>query len=74
MKPKVIETKICEVSDHLKSALNSGMTSLWVMVVSARSVGWGNNETVTLLYLVLGQALLTFSVKTQNSEHGVSHH
>jgi len=67
MKPKVIENSICEVSDHLKAALSSDMTILWVMVVSARSVAWGSNETVTLLYLVLWPSTLTFTVKTQHS-------
>ena len=31
-KPEVIENMMCEVTGHLKDALNSGMTSLRVMV------------------------------------------
>ena len=31
-KPEVIQNMIFEGTDHLKAALNSGMTSLWVMV------------------------------------------
>jgi len=45
----VIENRICEGADCLKAALSSGVTSLQVVVVSARSVSWGSNETVTLL-------------------------
>jgi hypothetical protein len=37
-KPQV-ENKIFEGTDLLKAALSSGITSLWVMVASARSVG-----------------------------------
>jgi len=48
---------ICEGTDCLKVVLSSGMTSLEVMVATARSVGWGSNEAVTLLYLVFIQAL-----------------
>jgi len=43
-KPEVIENNICESTDHLKVALSSGMTSLQVMVSSARSVDWGRNK------------------------------
>ena len=37
-KPVVIENKSCEGTDCLKAALSSGVTSLQVVVVSARSV------------------------------------
>ena len=40
--PGVIENKICKGTDCLKAALSSGMTSLHVVVVSARSVNWGS--------------------------------
>jgi hypothetical protein len=40
-KPQVIENKICEGIVYLITALPSGMTSLQVMVASARSVGCG---------------------------------
>jgi len=43
----------CAGIDPLKTALGSGITSLCVMVASARGEGWGRNEEVTLLYLVL---------------------
>jgi len=48
----VIENRICEGIDCLKAALSSGVTSLQVVVVSARSVSRGSNEAVTLLCLV----------------------
>jgi len=51
-KPGVIENRICEGTDCLKAALSSGVTSVQVMVVLARSVSCGSNEAVTLLYLV----------------------
>ena len=51
-KARVIENRICEGTDCLKAALSSGVTSLQVVVVSARSVSRGSNEAVTLLYLV----------------------
>jgi len=35
--PRVTENKICEGTDCLKAALSSGITSLQVMVASARS-------------------------------------
>ena len=41
-KPRVIENRICEGSDCLKAALSSGVTSLQIVVVSARSVSWGS--------------------------------
>ena len=46
------EKKNCEGTDCQKTALSSGMTNLQVMVASARSVSCGNNEVVTLQYLV----------------------
>jgi len=69
-----MENKICEGTDHLKAALSSGMTSLQVMVSSARSVGWGINKAVTLLYLVPWLSSPTYRVKTQDSKHYDSHH
>ena len=48
-KPEVIQNKICEGTDCLNAALNSGMASLQVMVASARSLGWGSSENLTLL-------------------------
>jgi len=65
----VIENRICEGADCLKAALSSGVTSLQVVVVSARSVSRGNNEAVTLLYLVSSPSSPTYSVKTQDSKH-----
>ena len=41
-KPGVIENRICEGTDCLKAALSSGVTSLQVVVVSARSVSRGS--------------------------------
>jgi len=38
----VIENRICEGTDCLKAALSSGVTSLQVMVVSARSLSRGS--------------------------------
>ena len=38
----VIENRICEGADSLMAALSSGVTSLQVVVVSARSVNWGS--------------------------------
>jgi hypothetical protein len=46
----VIENKICEGTDCLKAALNSNMTSHQVMVASARSVGWGMNEKLSVSF------------------------
>ena len=40
-KPEVIEKIICEGTDYLHLALQSDMTSLHVMVASARSVDGG---------------------------------
>jgi len=51
-KPGVIENRICEGTDCLKVALSSGMTSVQVVVASAKSISCGSNEAVTLLYLV----------------------
>ena len=47
---------------------SSGSTSLWVMVTSARSVGWGRNEELTLLYLVPWPSALMCSMETRGSE------
>jgi len=43
----VIENRICEVTECLKAALSNGVTSLQVMVASARSVSCGCDEAVT---------------------------
>ena len=73
-KPQVTKNNICEGTDHLNAALSSGMTSLQAMVASARSVSWGSNEAVTLLYLVPWPSTQTCRVKTQYSKHYDSHH
>jgi len=70
----VIENRICEGTDCLKAALSIGVTSLQVVVVSARSVSWGSDEAVTLLYLVSCPSTPTYTVKTQDLKHYVSHH
>jgi len=72
-KPGVIEKSFCEGADCLKAALSSGVTSLQVVVVSARSVSGGNIEAVTLLCLVSSPNSPTYTVKTQDSKH-ISHH
>jgi len=41
-----MENKMFEGTDRLNAALISGVTSLRVMVASARSVGWGSNGAV----------------------------
>jgi len=64
--PQMIENKICEGTDCLKAALSSGMTSLQVMVACARSMGWGSNEAVSLLYLIPWPSSPTYGVKTQD--------
>jgi len=69
----VIENNICEGADCLNTALSNGMTSLWVIVVSARSVGWGKNEAVTFLYLVPYPSALMCSMQTQGSETVFDH-
>jgi hypothetical protein len=46
-KPEVIKKKICESIDCLNLALQSDMTSLHVMVASARTVDWGSNKGMT---------------------------
>jgi hypothetical protein len=58
-KPQVIENKICEVTDHLKAALRSGMTSLQVIIASARSVGFGGGAMIPwhCCIVYIGQAL-----------------
>jgi len=67
-KPKVIKNKICEGTDCLNDALSSGMTSLQVMVTSARSVGWGKNGEVTLLCLVPYPRAHMYIMQTQGAE------
>jgi hypothetical protein len=59
----VKETKICEGADRPKAALSSGMTSIEMMVASARSVGCWSNEAVTLLYLIPWSSILMYRVK-----------
>jgi hypothetical protein len=73
-KPQVIGNKIYEGTDCLKAALQSGMTSLQVIVGSVKSVGWGSNETLALLYLVPWLITLTYGVKTQDLKHFDSRH
>ena len=68
-KPGVIENRICEGTDCLKAALSSGVTSLQIVVVSARSVNWGSNEAVTLFYLVSSPSTPTYIVKKQDLKH-----
>jgi len=70
----VIENRFCKGTDCLKAALSSGMTSLQVMVASARSVSWGSDEAVALLYLVSSPSSPTYRVKTQDFKHYVTHH
>jgi hypothetical protein len=73
-KPEVLENNTGEGTDRLKAAIRSDMTSLQVMVTSARSVEWGSIEAVTLLYLVTWPCFLTYRVKTQDSIRYDSHH
>jgi len=73
-KPGVIENRICEGTDCLKAALSSGVTSLQVLVFSARSVSGGINEAVTLLYLESSASSPTYRVNKQDLENHVSHH
>jgi hypothetical protein len=47
---------------------SSGMTSLWVTVASARSVAWGRNGALTLLYLVPWASAVMCIMQTQGSE------
>jgi glutamine cyclotransferase len=68
-----MENMFFEGTDCLNSALQSGMASLKVMIASARSFGWGSNETVKLLYLVTWPNTLTYRVKTQDSKRYDSH-
>ena len=72
--PGVIENRICEGADCLKAALSSGVTSLQVVVVSARSVSRGSNEAVTLLCRVSSPSCLTYRGETQDLKNYVSHH
>ena len=69
-----MENKICKSTDCLKAALSSAVTSLQVMVASARSVNRVSNVAVTLLYLVPWPSWPTYTVKTQDSKHYVCHH
>jgi len=65
-KPEAIENRICEGADCLKAALSSGVRSLQVMVVSARSTSRGSNEAVTFLYLVSSPSTPVYREKTQD--------
>ena len=65
----MIENRIFEVTDCLKAALSSGVTSLQVVVVSARIVSRGSNEAVTLLYLVPSPSTAVYREKKQDSKH-----
>jgi len=69
----VIEKRICKGTDCLKAALSSGMTSLQVIVASARSVSWGSDEAVALLCLVSSPSSPTYRMKIQDLKHYVSH-
>jgi len=64
----MIENKICEGTDCQNAALSSGMTSLYVLITSASSVGWGSSEAVTLLYLVHYPSPHMYSMQTQGLE------
>jgi len=44
------------------------MTSLWVTVASARSMAWGRNDSLTVLYLVPWASALMCSMQTQGLE------
>jgi hypothetical protein len=68
-KQLVMENKICEDTAHLNSGLRRVMTSLQFRDASARSVGWGSNEAVTLLYLVNWPSTPTYRMKTKDSKH-----
>ena len=65
----MIENRFFEGTNCLKSALESGMTGLKVMIASARSFSWGSNAVVTLLYLVTWPSTLTYRLKTQDLKH-----
>jgi len=56
-----MEKTICEGTDCLSSALQSDVTSLQVMVASARFVDWGSNKAVTYWVLLLQTAYLSVS-------------
>ena len=68
-KPGVIENRICKGTDCLKATLSSCVTSLQVVVVSARSVSWGSDEAVTLLCLVSSPGTPKYRVKKQDLKH-----
>jgi hypothetical protein len=70
----VIENKICEGTDRLNAALQSGMSSLRDVVASARTFGWWINKAVTLLYLVNWPSPPTYRVKTQDLKRCDTHH
>jgi hypothetical protein len=50
------------------------MTNQQVMVASTRSVGYGSNEEVTLLYLAPYPSIPTYRVKIQGWRIYYSHH
>ena len=64
-KPQMIVNKSCEGNDCVNVAFSSCMTSLQGMVPSARSVGYGSNAAVTLLYLVPWPSSPTYSENTR---------
>ena len=72
-KPEVIVYRICEGTDGLKTALRSDMTSLQVMVASARCMVCRRIETVTLLCLVTWPSTPTYRVKSEGSKRYDSH-
>ena len=49
----MIENRICKGTNRPKAALSSGVTTVQVMVATARSVRCGSNEAVTLLTLIV---------------------
>jgi hypothetical protein len=57
----MIEKKFCEDNGCLNSALQSDVTSVQVIVASARSVDWGSNKAVTYWVLLLRTAYLSVS-------------
>jgi hypothetical protein len=69
-----MENRFFESTDCLNPSLQSGMTSIKVMIASARRFGWGSKEAVTLLYLVTWPSHLIQGVKTQDSKRCDSHH
>ena len=70
----MLENTFCEGTDGLKAAFQSGVTSLQVIIASARSVGWGSSETARLLCLVPWPISPTYRVETEDLDCFDSHH